>query len=152
MDASENPRFQTYMNIVDKYRKMGVRTNADTPADAKIARDFGAEGIGLFRTEHMFYGEGADQPLFLLRKMILSNGVKERIAALDELFVYVKKDIKATLAAMNTLPVTFVITSYSIHYTKLYEGCFDIFLYINKQFIKSCNTFFYAVTQNHFAE
>ncbi len=115
MDASENPRFQTYMNIVDKYRKMGVRTNADTPADAKIARDFGAEGIGLFRTEHMFYGEGADQPLFLLRKMILSNGVKERIAALDELFVYVKKDIKATLAAMNTLPVTFRLLDPPLH-------------------------------------
>ncbi|MFO7722326.1 MAG: pyruvate, phosphate dikinase, partial [Bacteroidales bacterium] len=75
MDASENPRFKTFMEMVDKFRTMGVRTNADTPADARVARDFGAEGIGLFRTEHMFYGEGADQPLFLLRKMILSNGV-----------------------------------------------------------------------------
>ncbi len=73
MDATENPRFQDFMKLVDKFRKMGVRTNADTPADAKIAREFGAEGIGLFRTEHMFYGEGSDQPLFLLRKMILSE-------------------------------------------------------------------------------
>jgi len=59
VDASENPRFKKFMQIVDKYRTLGVRTNADTPADAKIARAFGAEGIGLFRTEHMFYGTRA---------------------------------------------------------------------------------------------
>jgi len=115
MDASENPRFQTFMNIVDKYRTMGVRTNADTPADAKIARDYGAEGIGLFRTEHMFYGEGSDQPLFLLRKMILSNTVEERRIALDELFVFTKENIKATLLAMDTLPVTFRLLDPPLH-------------------------------------
>ena len=115
MDATENPRFQDFMKIVDKNRKMGVRTNADTPADAKIARDYGAEGIGLFRTEHMFYGEGADQPLFLLRKMILSSGVEERRKALNELFPYVKKDIKATLEAMNGLPVTFRLLDPPLH-------------------------------------
>jgi pyruvate,orthophosphate dikinase len=115
MDASENPRFQDFMKMVDKNRKMGVRTNADTPADARIARDFGAEGIGLFRTEHMFYGEGADQPLFLLRKMILSSGVQERVSALNELFAYVKKDIKATLDAMNGLPVTFRLLDPPLH-------------------------------------
>ena len=59
-------------------RILGVRTNADTPADAKIARAFGAEGIGLFRTEHMFYGVGSEKPLFLLRKMILSSTEAER--------------------------------------------------------------------------
>jgi pyruvate, orthophosphate dikinase len=115
MDATENPRFQDFMKMVDKNRKMGVRTNADTPADAKIARDYGAEGIGLFRTEHMFYGEGADQPLFLLRKMILSSGVEERRKALNELFPYVKKDIKATLEAMNGLPVTFRLLDPPLH-------------------------------------
>ncbi len=115
MDASENPRFQTFMKIVDKFRKMGVRTNADTPADAKIARDYGAEGIGLFRTEHMFYGEGSDQALFLLRKMILSEGVEERRKALDELFPFVKKDIKATMAAMDGLPVTFRLLDPPLH-------------------------------------
>jgi pyruvate, orthophosphate dikinase len=115
MDATENPRFQDFMKLVDKFRKMGVRTNADTPADAKIARDFGAEGIGLFRTEHMFYGEGADQPLFLLRKMILSEGVQERKVALNELFKFVKKDIKATLEAMNGLPVTFRLLDPPLH-------------------------------------
>jgi pyruvate,orthophosphate dikinase len=115
MDASENPRFQEYMKIVDKYRKMGVRTNADTPADAKIARDFGAEGIGLFRTEHMFYGKGSEEPLFLLRKMILSANEAERRKALDELSNYVKKDMKATLEAMDTLPVTFRLLDPPLH-------------------------------------
>ncbi|NVO10570.1 MAG: pyruvate, phosphate dikinase [Bacteroidales bacterium] len=115
MDATENPRFQKFMAIVDKFRKMGVRTNAETPADAKIARDYGAEGIGLFRTEHMFYGKGSEQPLFLLRKMILSEGEKERRNALDELSVFVKKDIKATLLAMDTLPVTFRLLDPPLH-------------------------------------
>ncbi|HLP74230.1 MAG TPA: pyruvate, phosphate dikinase [Bacteroidales bacterium] len=115
MDASENPRFREFMSIVDKYRKMGVRTNADTPDDAAIARSFGAEGIGLFRTEHMFYGKGSEQPLFLLRKMILSANVEERRKALDELFNFVKKDMKATLAAMDGLPVTFRLLDPPLH-------------------------------------
>jgi len=115
MDATENPRFREFMKIVDKYRKMGVRTNADTPADAKIARDFGAEGIGLFRTEHMFYGKGSEQPLFLLRKMILSANEAERRNALSELFSFVKKDMKATLEAMNGLPVTFRLLDPPLH-------------------------------------
>ncbi|HNW51793.1 MAG TPA: pyruvate, phosphate dikinase [Prolixibacteraceae bacterium] len=115
MDASENPRFQAFMKMVDEYRTMGVRTNADTPLDARIARDFGAEGIGLFRTEHMFYGEGSDQPLFLLRKMILSNTVEERRVALDELFVFTKENLKGTLEAMNGLPVTFRLLDPPLH-------------------------------------
>lgn len=60
IDATENPRFQEFMKIVDRSRTMGVRTNADTAEDARIARSFGAEGIGLLRTEHMFYGAGGD--------------------------------------------------------------------------------------------
>ncbi|HOJ38374.1 MAG TPA: pyruvate, phosphate dikinase [Ignavibacteriales bacterium] len=115
IDASENPRFQDFMKLVDKYRKMGVRTNADTPQDAKLARDFGAEGIGLYRTEHMFYGEGSDEPLFLLRKMILSNTKEERVNALNELFNYVKRDVKGTLLAMDTLPVTFRLLDPPLH-------------------------------------
>ena len=115
MDASENPKFLQFMKLVDNHRKMGVRTNADTPADAKIAREFGAEGIGLFRTEHMFYGKGSEQPLFLLRKMILSADEAERRKALDELFSYVKKDMKATLEAMNDLPVTFRLLDPPLH-------------------------------------
>ncbi|MBN2480933.1 MAG: pyruvate, phosphate dikinase [Bacteroidales bacterium] len=115
IDATENPRFQDFMTIVDKYRKMGVRTNCDTPEDAQIARDFGAEGIGLFRTEHMFYGEGAEQPLFILRKMILSQGIEERKKALDELFPFVKTDMKDTLEAMDGLPVTFRLLDPPLH-------------------------------------
>jgi pyruvate,orthophosphate dikinase len=115
MDASENPSFKSFMKIVDKFRKMGVRTNADTAEDAKIARDFGAEGIGLFRTEHMFYGKGSEQPLFLLRKMILSANEAERRKALNELFRYVKKDMKATLEAMDGLPVTFRLLDPPLH-------------------------------------
>ncbi len=118
IDSSENPIypiFMKYMKIVDKFRTMGVRTNAETPEDAKKAREFGAEGIGLFRTEHMFYGKGAEKPLFLLRKMILSNTIEERINALNELYPFVKKDIKATLLTMDTLPVTFRLLDPPLH-------------------------------------
>jgi pyruvate, orthophosphate dikinase len=115
MDASENPRFQEFMKIVDKFRTLGVRTNADTPEDAKVARGFGAEGIGLFRTEHMFYGAGSDDALFVLRKMILSSTAEERKQAVDELFPFVKKDIKATLEAMDGLPVTIRLLDPPLH-------------------------------------
>ena len=118
IDATENPRFRQFMTIVETYIKkgtMGVRTNADTPADAKIARAFGADGIGLFRTEHMFYGEGSDQPLFLLRKMILSSTVEERKAALNELYPFAKKNIKETMAAMAGFPVTIRLLDPPLH-------------------------------------
>jgi pyruvate,orthophosphate dikinase len=115
IDATENPRLQDFMRLVDRFRKIGVRTNADTPEDARVARNFGAEGIGLFRTEHMFYGAGSDEPLFLLRKMILSNTTAERVAALKELAVYVKRDIKATLEAMDGLPVTVRLLDPPLH-------------------------------------
>jgi len=104
--AEENPNFVALMALTDKSRRLGVRANADTPADAKRARAFGAQGIGLFRTEHMFYGAGSDEPLFKLRKMIMSSTEAERRAALDELFPHVKADVKATLEAMEGLPVT----------------------------------------------
>lgn len=115
MDASENPRFKEFMAIADKYRKMGVRTNADTPEDSKTARDFGAEGIGLFRTEHMFYGKGADEPLLVLRKMILSSTDKERTDAINELFPFVKRDMKGTMEVMDGLPVTFRLLDPPLH-------------------------------------
>jgi pyruvate,orthophosphate dikinase len=115
IDATENPRFQQFMKLVDRFRTLGVRTNADTPADARVARAYGAEGIGLFRTEHMFYGEGSDEPLFLLRKMILSKTEAERRRALDELFAFVKRDIKATLEAMEGLPVTIRLLDPPLH-------------------------------------
>jgi len=115
IDATENPRFRRFMKMVDRYRTLGVRTNADTPDDAKLAREFGAEGIGLFRTEHMFYGKNSEEPLFLLRKMILSKTAAERRKALRQLFTHVKKDVKATLEAMDGLPVTFRLLDPPLH-------------------------------------
>ena len=115
MESSENPRFQSFMKIVDKFRTMGVRTNAETAEDAALARSFGAEGIGLFRTEHMFYGKGSDQPLFVLRKMILSTSDEERQRAINELEPFVKKDMKDTMVAMDGLPVTFRLLDPPLH-------------------------------------
>ena len=114
-DATENPRFKDFMKIVDKFRTMGVRANVDTPEDAKQAIEFGAEGIGLFRTEHMFYGLNSDKQLFLLRKMIMSNKLDERRKALDELFPFVKKDIGATLEVMDNMPVTLRLLDPPLH-------------------------------------
>ncbi|MCX6271782.1 MAG: pyruvate, phosphate dikinase [Bacteroidetes bacterium] len=102
----DNPNFVNFMKLVDSIRTLKVRTNADTPSDAAKARAFGAEGIGLFRTEHMFYGKNAEKPLFLLRKMIASATEAERRKALDELFPFVKADMKGTMEAMDGLPVT----------------------------------------------
>ena len=65
VDLNKNQSYKQLMTLVDKYKTMGVRTNADTPKDVEQATYFGAEGVGLFRTEHMFYGEGSDKPLFL---------------------------------------------------------------------------------------
>ena len=115
VDIAHNQSYSDLMKIVDKVREMKVRTNADTPKDARKAIEFGAEGIGLFRTEHMFYGEGSDKPLFLLRKMIMSKTLDERKAALAELFSFVKGDIKATLEVMNGLPVTVRLLDPPLH-------------------------------------
>ncbi len=115
INATENPRFVEFMKYVDAFRRLKVRTNADTPDDAAKARSFGAEGIGLFRTEHMFYGKNSEEPLFRLRKMIISRNEAERRAALEELYPYVKKDIKATLAVMDGLPVTIRLLDPPLH-------------------------------------
>ncbi len=104
--AEENPDFVTFMKLCDQVKKLKVRTNADTPEDAAKARAFGAEGIGLFRTEHMFYGKHSEEPLFKLRKMIVSKTEAERRSALDELFPFVKSDMKGTLEAMDGFGVT----------------------------------------------
>ncbi len=114
-DIEHNKAYTELMKLVDKFRVLKVRTNADTPKDAEQAVKFGAEGIGLFRTEHMFYGEGADKPLFLLRKMIMSKTEDERRKALDELFPHVKSDVKATLEAMKGHPVTIRLLDPPLH-------------------------------------
>jgi len=115
IDATENPRFKEFMKIARSIKKLGVRANADTPEDAKNAIAFGAEGIGLFRTEHMFYGKGSEEPLFCLRKMIIARTEEERKSALNELMPYVKKDIKATLEVMSGLPVTIRLLDPPLH-------------------------------------
>jgi pyruvate,orthophosphate dikinase len=115
VSAAENPRFQKFMTMADKFRTMGVRTNAETPQDARVARAFGAEGIGLFRFEHMFYGEGSDRPLFLLRRMIVSKTEAERRKALEEMFPFMKDDVKKTMDVMDGLPVTFRFLDPPLH-------------------------------------
>ncbi len=115
MDASDNPRFVKFMDIVDKFRTLGVRTNADTPEDAARAISFGAEGIGLFRIEHMFYGMNSETPLAKLRKMILSKTDEERKAALAELEPYIKAAVKGTMKVMDGKPVTFRLLDPPLH-------------------------------------
>jgi len=114
-DLEHNTEYLQLMKWVDQIRTMGVRTNADTPKDAARALQFGAEGIGLFRTEHMFYGEGSDQPLFLLRKMIASKTEEERRKALAELYPFMKEDIKKTLRVMAGKPVTIRLLDPPLH-------------------------------------
>lgn len=115
INATENPLFQEFMQIVDKYRTMGVRTNADTPEDTEQALKFGAEGIGLFRIEHMFYGKNSEAPLAILRKMILSGSTEERKKWLNELQVYIKQSVKGTMKVMNGKPVTFRLIDPPLH-------------------------------------
>jgi pyruvate,orthophosphate dikinase len=114
-DLENNPSFTQLMKLADKFKKLKIRTNADTPKDAKKAIEFGAEGIGLFRIEHMFYGEGSDKPLFLLRKMIMSKTLEERKEVLKELAVFVKKDIKATMEALDGFPITIRLMDPPLH-------------------------------------
>ena len=115
INATENPLFQQFMALVDKYRKMGVRTNADNPEDAQNAVNFGAEGIGLFRIEHMFYGKNSEEPLAKLRNMILANTTEERVAALNELEPYIKNAAKGTLKVLNGKPLTFRLMDPPLH-------------------------------------
>lgn len=115
IDPGKNPDLAMFLKWADSIRTMGVRTNAETADDATKALAFGAEGIGLFRTEHMFYGKGSEKPLFFLRKMILSNSIEERKAALAQLAPFVKNDVKATLAVMNGKPVTFRLLDPPLH-------------------------------------
>ncbi len=116
MDAlEENELLSEFLRLCRSIKKLGIRTNADTPEDAKKARQFGAEGIGLFRTEHMFYGKGSDEPLFILRKMIISKTLEERQKAIDELFPFVKKDIKQTIEAMDGFPVVIRLLDPPLH-------------------------------------
>jgi pyruvate,orthophosphate dikinase len=111
-EASLSGDFATLMKWTDKYRKLGVRTNADTPDDAQRARDFGAEGIGLCRTEHMFF-EG--ERIISVREMILANTEKARRKALKKLLPYQRKDFIGIFTAMKGLPVTVRLLDPPLH-------------------------------------
>lgn len=101
--AKISGEFATIMEWADKYRKLSVRTNADNPKDAKTAFDFGAEGVGLCRTEHMFFD--ADR-IMAMREMIVAETVEERKKALAKLLPMQKKDFKGIYLAMQGKPVT----------------------------------------------
>ena len=113
--AEDDKNFVTFMKLCDSLRRLKIRTNAETPKDAAKAVQFGAEGIGLFRTEHMFYGENSEKPLFYLRKMILSDNEEQRRAALNDLFPFVKSDIKKTMKVMAGRPVTIRLLDPPLH-------------------------------------
>ena len=115
VDATENKILFDFLKICDSIKRLKIRTNADNPQDAKKARMFGAEGIGLFRTEHMFYGENSEKPLFALRKMIVSTTTEERKKALDEMFPFMKDSIKATMEAMDGYAVTIRLLDPPLH-------------------------------------
>ncbi len=95
--------FGKIMQLADKYKALGVRTNADTPGDAKQAAAFGAQGIGLCRTEHMFFGEGR---IDKFREMICSETLEEREAALDKIEPMQQKDFEGLFEALGGYPVT----------------------------------------------
>ena len=104
--------FATVMKWADKYRKLDVRTNADSPADSKRARDFGAQGIGLCRTEHMFF-EG--DRIIAMREMILAETLGDRQKALKKLLPYQRKDFQGIFTAMKGLPVTVRLLDPPLH-------------------------------------
>ncbi|MCX6717798.1 MAG: pyruvate, phosphate dikinase [Candidatus Taylorbacteria bacterium] len=104
--------FGTLMSWADKFRKIGVRTNADTPHDAKVARGFGAEGIGLCRTEHMFF-EG--ERIKAIREMILAGNLEARKKALSKLYPYQKGDFAGLFREMSGLSVTIRLLDAPLH-------------------------------------
>ena len=104
--------FLKLMNWTDQFRKLKIRTNSETPLDTKIARDFGAEGIGLCRTEHMFFD---DEMILSVREMILSRSREDRDKALSKLLPHQKKDFIEIFKIMNGLPVTVRLLDPPLH-------------------------------------
>ncbi len=104
--------FSKLMSWADSYRKLKIRTNSETPKDTKTAKDFGAEGIGLCRTEHMFFDE---ERILSVREMILSKTKEDRAKALDKLLPHQKKDFTEIFKIMNGLPVTVRLLDPPLH-------------------------------------
>ena len=112
IDPQLSGEFGELMELADKHSRMYVRTNADTPKDAAVARDFGAKGIGLCRTEHMFF-EG--EKIIAMREMILADDETGRRAALDRLLPIQRKDFEGIFEAMHDLPVTVRLLDPPLH-------------------------------------
>ena len=112
IDPEENRELATFLGWCDQIRRLGVRTNADSPPDAAQARRFGAEGIGLCRTEHMFFG---DERILPMRQMIFARDGDEEQRALDRLLPFQKADFKGLFAAMEGLPVTVRLLDPPLH-------------------------------------
>ena len=112
MDPELSGNFAKIMDLSDKFTRMTVRTNADSPADAKVARDFGAQGIGLCRTEHMFF-EG--ERIKVMREMILAKTEVDRRKALDKLLPYQREDFEGILEAMAGYGVTIRLLDPPLH-------------------------------------
>jgi pyruvate,orthophosphate dikinase len=112
IDPEKNRDLRTFLGWCDKTRRLGIRTNADRPEDAEQARLFGAEGIGLTRTEHMFFGEDR---IRAMREMILSETVEERETAVEKLLPFQRSDFKGILKAMKGLPVTIRLLDPPLH-------------------------------------
>ena len=111
-DPQLEGKFGTFMDWVDEFRDMKVRTNADTPRDVKHALEFGAEGIGLCRTEHMFFMEDR---IFQVRKMILANDVETRKSALDKILPMQEEDFYQIYSLMGERPVTVRLLDPPLH-------------------------------------
>jgi len=114
--ATQDPEIGGYfgrlMELADKYRRLGVRTNAETPRDSKVARQFGAEGIGLARTEHMFFD---GERIMHMREMILADNEEDRRKALDKLLPYQREDFESIFEVMQGLPVTVRLLDPPLH-------------------------------------
>jgi pyruvate,orthophosphate dikinase len=112
VEPSLSEEFVTLLAWADKVRKLGIRTNADTPEDARRAREFGAEGIGLCRTEHMFMSQDR---LPWVQKMILANDKEERLSALEKLLPMQREDFAGIFREMKGLPVTIRLLDPPLH-------------------------------------
>ncbi|MFS8627980.1 MAG: pyruvate, phosphate dikinase [Limnochordales bacterium] len=112
VDAQMTPEFERLLQWADEFRALGVRANADTPEDAAQARRFGAEGVGLCRTEHMFFGEGRIQAM---QEMIVAADETARRRALEKLLPYQREDFYGIFKAMDGLPVTIRLLDPPLH-------------------------------------
>jgi pyruvate,orthophosphate dikinase len=112
VDPEMSGDFATLMEWADEVRTMGVRANADTPEDSQVAKDFGAEGIGLVRTEHMFFQE---ERIFAVREMILSDTKEERVKALSKIEKMQQEDFEGIFRVMDGLPVTVRLLDPPLH-------------------------------------